>query len=97
MKWRMCSWQRVVPLSWPWARPLTMAPHDAADAFAAVVVEGDRLLAREGQLFVDHVEHLQKGHVRGNVRGRIVFETPFVRGAFLAPDFQRQADGLAHL
>ena len=36
----------------------------AADAFAAIVVEGNGLLAAIGELFVDHVEHLEERHVR---------------------------------
>ena len=44
-----------------------MKPHDAADAFAAVVLERDRLFALLDQVFVEHVEHLQERHVRVDV------------------------------
>ena len=37
----------------------------AADAFAAIVVEGDRLLALLDQALVDDVEHLEERHVLG--------------------------------
>jgi hypothetical protein len=40
----------------------------AADALAAVVVERDRLLAVERSALVEHVEHLEERHVRGDVR-----------------------------
>jgi hypothetical protein len=43
----------------------------AADALAAVVVEGDRLLALRDQPLVEHVEHLEERHVgRDVVDGR---------------------------
>ena len=40
----------------------------AADALAAIVIERDRLLALRDQAFVDHIQHLQKRHVRADVR-----------------------------
>ena len=39
----------------------------AADALAAVGVERDRLLALGVELLVEHVEHLEERHVRGDV------------------------------
>ena len=45
LKWRMCSWHTVVARSGPWAMPLITNAARAADALAAVVVEGDRVLA----------------------------------------------------
>ena len=55
----------------PGLRPVGDAvDHDAAhaaDAFAAVVIEGDRLLALVHELFVQDVEHLQERHVRVGV------------------------------
>ncbi|GAA3420898.1 hypothetical protein GCM10018952_65740 [Streptosporangium vulgare] len=36
----------------------------AADALAAVVVEGDRVVALQDEPLVEDVEHLQEGHVR---------------------------------
>ena len=39
----------------------------AADAFTAVAVEGDGILALESQPLVQHVQHLQEGHVLGDV------------------------------
>src|SRR5947209_6568861 len=58
----------------------------AADAFAAIVFEMDRLLAALGQLFVDDVEHLQKRRV-GADTFRLVGDEFAVRGARgLPPD-----------
>ena len=44
----------------------------AADAFAAVRVERDRVLALLDQPFVHDVEHLEKRHVGRDVVGRVV-------------------------
>ena len=38
----------------------------AADALAAIVIEGHRLFAAADQLFVEDVEHLQERHVGGH-------------------------------
>ena len=43
----------------------------AADAFAAIVIESDRLLALGDQSLVDHVEHLEKRHVLVDARGLV--------------------------
>jgi hypothetical protein len=52
-------------------RPVRLPVDDhaagAADALAAVVVERDRLLVGEDQLLVEDVEHLEEGHVLGDV------------------------------
>jgi hypothetical protein len=62
----MCSWQVAVPAG---AVRLAVdhAAAAAADALAAVVVEGDRLLVLLDELLVDVVEHLEEGHVVGDV------------------------------
>ena len=46
-----------------------------ADALAAVVVEGDRVVALQRQPLVEHVQHLQEGHVLGDV-GHLVGDHP---------------------
>jgi hypothetical protein len=38
-------------------------PTGAADALTAVVVEGDGLLALVDETLVQHVEHLEEGHL----------------------------------
>jgi hypothetical protein len=58
----------------------------AADAFAAVVVEGDRLFAAQHEVFVEDVEHLQERHVRADVVDRVGDHGAVGVGAFLAPD-----------
>src|SRR5690606_17563626 len=60
----------------------------AADALAAVAVEGDRLLALLDELLVEDVEHLQEGHIRLDVIDRVVFKTARLVGARLPPDPQ---------
>jgi hypothetical protein len=57
----------------------------AADTLATVVVEGDWLLTSGDQLFVDHIEHLQEGHIRTDVPGLILHETAMIMGVFLTP------------
>ena len=60
----------------------------AADALATVMVEGDRFLIGVRELLVEHVEHLQEGHVRGHAVDVVLgHRTPRV-GAGLAPDAQ---------
>ena len=53
--------------------------HDAtrsADAFPAVVREGDRLDVVLDESFIDHVEHLEKRRVDGYPFGIEVHECP---------------------
>ncbi len=68
-KLRMWSWQAVVCFFG--AVGVAVDDHAAgpADPLAAVVVEGDRLLALRGQLLVDDVEHLQERHVGADLFG----------------------------
>jgi hypothetical protein len=58
----------------------------AADALAAVVVERDRLLAVGDEPLVEHVEQLEKRHVRAHVLDVVVLEAAPVVRAGLAPD-----------
>src|SRR5262249_62122062 len=60
----------------------------AADAFAAIGVEGDRIFALLDQPFVDDVEHLEKGHVRRDMVGGVIDELPARVWSSLAPDSQ---------
>ena len=46
----------------------------AADAFAAVGVERDRILAFLDELFVDDIQHLEERHVGMHVVGGVVYE-----------------------
>src|SRR5262249_22813456 len=76
----------------PLARPVRAAVDDdaagPADAFAAIVVEGDRLLAPGHEAFVHHVEHLEERHVRADVVGAIGDERARRSSVLLAPDLQ---------
>ncbi len=60
----------------------------AADAFAAIVVEVDWLLALFDQTLVDDVEHFEKGGFRRNVGGRVGMDAAFGKGTGLTPDFE---------
>ena len=60
----------------------------AADALPAVVVEGDGFLVLCGELLVEHVEHLQEGHVLGDVVEVVVDHLTGRVGTGLAPDAQ---------
>jgi hypothetical protein len=57
----------------------------AADAFAAVVVEGHRVVAVEDELLVEDVEHLQEARVRGDVLDVVADHPAGVGGSLLAP------------
>ena len=71
---RMWSWQVAVPFWGPWAWPLIISPQRAADALAAVVLEGDRLVALGDEALVDDVEHLEERHLVGDVGGLVGLE-----------------------
>src|SRR5436305_140005 len=58
----------------------------AADALAAVVVEGDGLLARGDEPLIEHVEQLEERHVGADVVDVVVLEAAPVVGSGLAPD-----------
>ncbi len=62
----------------------------AADALAAVVLEGHRLLAAGDQLLVQEVEHLEERHVLGDVVELVGLERARGLGAVLTPDLQGQ-------
>jgi len=62
----------------------------AADALPAIGVKGDWLLAAGDEVLVDHVEHLQEGHVGGEIAGRVGLEPARGGGVFLPPDFEGQ-------
>ena len=57
-----------------------------ANAFAAIVIEGDGLLPFLGETLVHEVEHLQEGHMLADALGRKRVETAFVARPVLTPD-----------
>ncbi len=59
-----------------------------ADSFAAVVVEGDGVVAREDQLLVEGVEHLQERHVLRDAVHLVGGHGAGGVGVLLAPDAQ---------
>jgi hypothetical protein len=93
LKLRMCSWQCRGAALGPCGTPLIISAAHAADALAAVVVEGDRLLALLDQALVEHVEHLEERHVGSLMPSSVGLEVrPPVR-VLLAPD----VEGEVHL
>ena len=60
----------------------------AADALAAVVVEGHRFVAGLDELLVQDVEHLQERHVLRDAVERVVDHPAASLGIVLAPDFE---------
>ncbi len=65
-----------------------------ADTFAAVVIEGDRVLAFLDQLFVDIVEHLQEGLVGADMICLVGLQFSRSVRPFLAPYVQCMSDSL---
>ena len=63
-------------------------PAHAADAFAAIVVESDRVLALLDQPFVEHVQHFQKRHVLVHAGNLVAHHAPPVLRIFLPPDVE---------
>src|SRR4030095_6410478 len=69
-------------------------PARAADALAAVVLEGDGLLALGDQPLVDRVEHLEEGHVGADALGLLdVGDHLALVAGRLAPDVEGDVDG----
>ena len=58
----------------------------AANSFAAIGVERDRLLAVIRQSLVDDVEHFEKRHVFVDVIDLVIDETAFCLLILLTPD-----------
>ena len=68
----------------------------AADAFAAVVIERDRLFARRDELLVEDVEHLEEGGVGGHVLDLVGDELAGGLLVHLTPDVEGEVQ-VAHL
>ncbi len=68
----------------------------AADAFAAIVVEGDGVFFLSYEAFVEDVEHFEEGHVLVGI-DFVGFEVSFILCVFLSPDFECQFHGAAIL
>ena len=60
----------------------------AADSLAAVGVKGDRILTLRDKPLVDDIEHLEEGHVRRDMVGRVVHQPPLRLRSRLPPDPQ---------
>jgi hypothetical protein len=62
----------------------------AADAFAAIVIESDGILALLDQPLIQHVQHFEKRHVLVHAGNLIANHAPPVLRIFLPPDVERQ-------
>jgi hypothetical protein len=58
----------------------------STDPLAAIMVEGDGILAASDELFVDLIEHLEKGLVGTHILCFVSLQFAGVIGTFLAPD-----------
>ena len=63
-------------------------PARAANSLAAIVIESDRIFTLCHELFVEHIEHLQKGHVRTHLRVLVADDAANLMRAFLPPDVE---------
>lgn len=62
--------------------------HDAAhaaDTLAAVVVEGHRFLALDGEILIQQVEHVEERHLVGDVLDPVLDHLARALGIRLAP------------
>ncbi len=62
----------------------------AADAFAAIVVEGDGIFTLVDEGFVEDVEHFEEGHVLIDVGKVVADHAAAVLGIFLTPDVKSE-------
>jgi hypothetical protein len=60
----------------------------AADTFATVVLEVDRILMLFDQPLIDDIEHFQERHVLRHVLGDVPFESTWCRAGGLSPHIQ---------
>ena len=58
----------------------------AADAFAAIVIEGDGVLALRDEAFVEDIEHFEERHVLADAGDVIAHHAAGVLGMLLSPD-----------
>lgn len=65
-------------------------PAHTADAFAAIVIEGDGIFALGDKGFVENIEHFKEGHVLVHVGVLVAHHAAFVLGIFLAPDVESE-------
>jgi len=54
------------------------------------VIKDDRVFALLDQIFVDLIDHFQKGHVRTDPFGGVLLKAAFVLFILLTPDVQGQ-------
>jgi hypothetical protein len=64
-----------------------------ADTLPAVVLEGNGRQFQLEEILIERVEHLQEGHVRGDVPDLIVDEVAPCICVLLPPDSERQIHG----
>jgi hypothetical protein len=65
-------------------------PAGTTDSFPAIVIESDRFVTLRNEIFIEHIEHFQKRHMRIHIRMFVLDHTADVVWAFLPPDMQSQ-------
>jgi hypothetical protein len=58
------------------------------------VIEYDRIFAFFLEVFVEHIQHFQEGHMIVNAGNAIGFDFTLGRGTWLAPDFEGEVHGV---
>ncbi len=94
---RMCSWQVVVPPTRAVRHAVDHHAAHAADAFAAVVIERDRLLALgaiSSSFTTSSIS--EERHVVADVLGFVAHEAAGRVRALLAPDVEHQVHRAGH-
>ena len=94
-KVRMWSWQAVVRVRGPWARPLTtrlQVPQMPSRQSWSKAIGSSPFWV---ELLVHDVEHLEEGHVGADVLRLVGDEAPLVGGVLLPPDVQGEVHALA--
>ena len=78
------------PLIRPVRPPVNDERAHAADALATIMIKRNRLLAFADQPLIEHVEHLQKRHLRADVGDLVLLEFPLAGRVGLSPDLERK-------
>src|SRR5439155_14260460 len=60
----------------------------SANPFTAIVIESNRLFTFRDEFLVEHIEHLQKRHVRIHIRMLVLDHAPSLICVFLPPNVE---------
>jgi hypothetical protein len=62
----------------------------AANSFAAIVIERYRFFPLRNEIFIEHIHHLEKGHVRIDLRVLVLDHAADMIRTFLPPNVKSQ-------